>query len=57
MQADLRIDARWVLPLGESSEVLENHSVYVTNGRIVGLQPQSEQGPEAKEHINLEIKS
>ena len=54
MQADLRIDARWVLPLGESSEVLENHSVYVTNGRIVGLQPQSEQGPEAKEHINLE---
>ena len=54
MQADLRIDARWVLPLGDNNEVFENYSVYITDGRIVGLQPQSELGPEVKEHIKLE---
>lgn len=54
MQADLRIDARWVLPLGDNNEVFENYSVYITDGRIVGLQPQGELGPEAKEHIKLE---
>lgn len=54
MQADLRIDARWVLPLGDNNEVFENYSVYITDGRIFGLQPQSEQGPEVKEHIKLE---
>ena len=54
MQADLRIDARWVLPLGDNNEVFENYSVYITDGRIIGLQPQSELGPEVKEHIKLE---
>lgn len=53
MQVDLRIDARWVLPMDAAGRVLEHYSVYIKDGQIVQLQPQGETGPEASEHIIL----
>ena len=40
--ADLRIDARWVVPVEPAGSVLEDHSVIVRDGRIVALLPRSE---------------
>ena len=42
MQADLRIDARWVLPMDAEGSILEHHSVYITDGRIVTICPTAE---------------
>jgi 5-methylthioadenosine/S-adenosylhomocysteine deaminase len=39
--ADLRIDARWIVPMTTPHEVLENHSLVVRNGRILDLLPSS----------------
>jgi len=37
--ADLLIDARWVIPVAPADQVLEDHAVVVTEGRIVDLLP------------------
>jgi 5-methylthioadenosine/S-adenosylhomocysteine deaminase len=37
--ADLRIDARWIVPMTTPHEVLENHSLVVRDGRILDLLP------------------
>jgi 5-methylthioadenosine/S-adenosylhomocysteine deaminase len=54
MHADLRIDTRWLLPMTDDAPVLENHSVFVTDGRIVLVQPTEVAGPEAAERIILD---
>ena len=54
MHADLRIDTRWLLPMTDDAPVLENHSVFVTDGRIVLVQPTEVAGPEAAERIVLD---
>ena len=53
MAADLRIDARWVLPMSEGTGVLENHTVLVTDGKVSGLCPTSECTEEAGETLRL----
>src|ERR1700761_3161269 len=37
--ADLRIDARWVLPMSERDVLLEHHSLLVRDGRILDVLP------------------
>jgi 5-methylthioadenosine/S-adenosylhomocysteine deaminase len=37
--ADLRIDARWIVPMTGAREVLENHALVVRDGRILDLLP------------------
>src|ERR1700733_2256690 len=37
--ADLRIDARWIVPMTTPHEVLENHALVVRDGRILDLLP------------------
>jgi 5-methylthioadenosine/S-adenosylhomocysteine deaminase len=39
---DLRIDARWTVPMSERDVVLEDHSLFVRDGRIVALVPRAE---------------
>ncbi len=39
--ADLRLDARWVIPINPGG-VLENHSVLIARGRIIAVLPTSE---------------
>ena len=53
MQADLRIDARWVLPMDAASSVLEHHSVYVSEGRITAICPTVEALDSAAEIVKL----
>lgn len=53
-KADLRIDARWVLPMIEDGGILENHSVYIKDGVITALQPTSEANHAAVEHLILD---
>ncbi len=40
--ADLRIDARWTIPMTEREVVLEDHSLFVRDGRIAALVPRAE---------------
>jgi 5-methylthioadenosine/S-adenosylhomocysteine deaminase len=40
--ADLRIDARWIVPMTARGRVLENHSLVVRDGRILDLLPSTE---------------
>jgi 5-methylthioadenosine/S-adenosylhomocysteine deaminase len=37
--ADLRIDARWIVPMTTRGRVLENHTLVVRDGRILDLLP------------------
>ena len=53
MQADLRIDARWVLPMDAAGSVLEHHSVYVSEGRITAICPTAEALDSAAEIVKL----
>ena len=39
---DTQIDARWVIPVEPAGVVLEDHSVAIRDGIIVGVQPRSE---------------
>jgi len=39
---DLLIEARWVLPIAPVNTVLTNHSVAITDGRIIALGPSAE---------------
>jgi len=39
VHADLRIDARWILPMTAREVVLENHSLLVRDGRILEILP------------------
>lgn len=54
MQADLRIDARWVLPMDAEGSILEHHSVYITDGRIVTICPTAEALESAADIVKLE---
>jgi 5-methylthioadenosine/S-adenosylhomocysteine deaminase len=40
--ADLVINARWIVPVEPAGTVLEDHAVAVTAGRIIGILPRSE---------------
>ncbi|MDE2295862.1 MAG: amidohydrolase family protein [Gammaproteobacteria bacterium] len=40
--ADLRIDARWTVPMHGRDRVLEDHSLFVRDGRIEALVPRTE---------------
>jgi 5-methylthioadenosine/S-adenosylhomocysteine deaminase len=40
--ADLRIDARWIVPMTVPHEVLENHALVVRDGRILDLLPSAD---------------
>ena len=40
--ADLRIDARWTVPMSERDLLLEDHSLFVRDGRIDALVPRAE---------------
>ncbi len=42
MQADLQIDARWIIPVVPSGVVLDDHSLIVRGGRIVAVMPTSQ---------------
>ncbi len=42
MNADLQIDARWIIPVVPAGVVLDEHSVIVNRGRIVALLPTTE---------------
>ena len=42
LQADLRIDAGWIVPVRPAGETLVNHSLMVRDGRIAALLPTSE---------------
>src|SRR5258705_2166131 len=52
---DLLIDARWVTPVGPAGAVLDDHSVAVSEGRIVAVLPSGEaaQRFQAREHLRL----
>ncbi|MDP9085080.1 MAG: amidohydrolase family protein [Pseudomonadota bacterium] len=39
--ADLCIEARWIVPMAASGQVLENHSLVVRDGRILDILPSS----------------
>ena len=54
MKADLRIDARWILPISDTSDILENHSIYIKDGVITALIPTEATYPEAGEHLILD---
>ena len=41
-QCDTLIDARWCIPVGPADTVLEEHSVAITDGRIVAILPAAE---------------
>lgn len=49
----LRIDARWLLPMDETSSILENHSVYVTEGKISRICPTADTQDKDVEEILL----
>jgi len=53
MPADLRIDARWVLPMDDSDRVLENHTVLITDGKFTTVCPTSECTETAAETVTL----
>jgi 5-methylthioadenosine/S-adenosylhomocysteine deaminase len=40
--ADLRIDARWIVPMTTPQRVLENHTLVVRDGRILDLLPSAD---------------
>jgi 5-methylthioadenosine/S-adenosylhomocysteine deaminase len=40
--ADLRIDARWIVPMTTPHRVLENHTLVVRDGRILDLLPSAD---------------
>ena len=40
--ADLRIDARWLIPMSSRDALLERHSLLVRNGRIIDILPTAE---------------
>lgn len=42
MNADLQIDARWIIPVVPSGVVLDDHSLIVRGGRIVAVMPTSQ---------------
>jgi 5-methylthioadenosine/S-adenosylhomocysteine deaminase len=54
LQVDLRIDARWVIPV-EPAGALEHHSLIVHGGRVAALRPTAgiEQEYEARERVAL----
>ncbi len=54
MQADLRLNARWVIPMtDDTASVLEHQSVYIRDGRILAIQPSDEPGPDAAQTLEL----
>ena len=54
MQADLRLNARWVIPMtDDTASVLEHQSVYIRDGRILAIQPADEPGPDAAQTLEL----
>src|ERR1700680_1799208 len=40
--ADLRIDARWIVPMTARGRGLENHSLVVRDGRILDILPSAD---------------
>src|SRR3977135_288080 len=57
MQAvDLLISARWVIPVEPAGTGLDDHSVAVTEGRIVAVLPQAQAAErfQAREHLRLD---
>ena len=38
---DLRIDARWTVPMSARDLVLEDHSLFVRDGRIEAIVPRA----------------
>ena len=54
MQADLKLNARWVIPMtDESASVLEHQSIYIRDGKILCVQPTAEAGPDAAQTLDL----
>lgn len=54
MHADLRINARWVIPMTEEgANPLENHAVFVKDGRIIAIEAQGETTLSATETKDL----
>jgi 5-methylthioadenosine/S-adenosylhomocysteine deaminase len=55
-QVDLLISARWVIPVEPAGAVLDDHSVAVSEGRIVAVLPSAAAGErfEAREHLRLD---
>src|SRR5260221_2287220 len=53
---DLLISARWVIPVEPAGAVLDDHSVAVSEGRIVAVLPSTAAGErfEAREHLRLD---
>src|SRR5260221_2695932 len=53
---DLLISARWVIPVEPAGAVLDDHSVAVSEGRIVAVLPSAAAGErfEAREHLRLD---
>ena len=42
LAADLVIEARWIIPVEPTGDVLENHAVAISNGKIIALAPRDE---------------
>lgn len=54
MPADLRINARWVIPMtSASSNVLEHQAVFVHNGRVLAVEDAATSTREAAQTIDL----
>src|SRR5258708_13323212 len=55
-RVDLLISARWVPPVAPAGAVLDDHSVAVSEGRIVAVLPSAAAGErfEAREHLRLD---
>lgn len=53
--ADLRIDAGWIVPVQPASQVLDNHSLLVRDGRIAAVLPRADAEKDwtAAEHLRL----
>jgi len=42
MQVSLQINARWIIPVDQNNNVLENHALIVQDDKIIDILPQSE---------------
>ena len=54
LSVDLLIQARWIIPVEKDGEVLDNHALAISQGKIVAIvPPEGIAQVSAKEHLTL----
>lgn len=54
MRADTQIDARWVIPVEPAGQILRNHSVVITDGKIEQILPTADANFETSHRYTLD---